>query len=469
MKTARIAAKLIAMKYPTAVLSLPLPGGRAGVLLLLLAAPLAAAEANWPQFRGPAAGISADQGLPDTWSTTQNVAWKVKIPGRGWSSPVVWGDKVFVTSVIKKGAVETAKKGLYFGGDRPRPPKETHRWMVYAIDWKSGKTLWEMQAHQGPPGGSLHIKNTYASETPVTDGERLYVYFGNLGLFCYDLDGKELWSQKWASHRMRAGWGTAASPVLFKGRLYVVNDNEEHSYLVVLDAKTGKEIWRADRDEKSNWATPFIWENEKRTELVTAGSGKVRSYDLDGKLLWELRGMSSITIPTPFARHGLLYVASGYVLDPNRPLYAIRPGANGDITLKEGENSSEFVAWRLKTAAPYNPSFLVAGDLLYVLYDRGFLSCYDARIGKAHYERQRIAPGATAFTSSPWASNDKIYCLSEDGDTFVIAAAPTFKLLRTNRLDDMCMATPAGLRGSLLIRTESKLYRIEKGANPIPR
>ena len=250
--------------------------------------------------------------------------------------------------------------------------------------------------------------------------------------------------------------------MLHEGRLYIVNDNEEQSFVVALDKKTGDQIWRVERDEKSNWATPYIWENQQRTELVTAGQDKIRSYNLDGKLLWELGGMSSITIPTPLAAHGLLYVTSGFVVDKKRPVFAIRPGASGDISLNDNQNSNEFIVWCQKQAGPYNPSPIVYGDYFYVLYDRGMLSCYDARTGAEVYSQQRIAPGANAFTASPWANDGKLFCLSEDGDTFVIQAGPEFKVLGKNALDEMCMATPAALRGSVIIRTISRLYRIGK-------
>jgi outer membrane protein assembly factor BamB len=429
------------------------------VLLASVSVASARAADNWPQFRGPAAGLAVGNNLPQTWSPTKNVVWKIDVPGRGWSSPVVWGDKVFLTSVVTEGKFEDAKKGLYFGGERSKPSMDRHHWMVLCFDFKTGQKLWQKEAHQGAPMSTVHIKNTYASETPVTDGERLYAYFGNVGLFCYDLDGKELWSQKWGSFRTRYGWGTAASPALHQGRLFVVNDNEERSFLVALDAKTGKQLWRVERDEKSNWATPFVWENEQRTELVTSGTNRVRSYDLDGKLLWQLGGMSSITIPTPFARHGLLYVCSGYVLDKKRPLFAIRPGAAGDITPQD-DAGNQHIAWQQKLAGPYNPTPLVYGNYLYVLYDRGMLSCYDARTGKALYEKERLGG---SFTASPWAYGGKVFCLSEDGDTHVIEAGPKFKELGKNSLDEMCMATPAALRGSLLVRTLTKLYRIGGG------
>lgn len=420
------------------------------------------AEANWPQFRGSSAGIAEDKALPVSWSTTENVVWKVDILGRGWSCPVVWGDKVFLTTVASEGHVEEARKGLYLGGDRNKASSAVHHWIVYCFDWRSGKTLWQKTVHKGKPAQPVHIKNTYASETPVTDGERVYFYFGNVGVFCFDLEGKALWRKNVDPAKMRNNWGTAASPVLHEDRLFIVNDNDEKSYLLALDKKTGKEVFRVDRDEKSNWVTPYIWQNDKRTELVTCGTGKNRSYDLNGKLLWELGTMSVIAIPTPVEKNGLLYICSGFVGDRrNRPVYAIRPGASGDITPKNEPDKDDHIAWYHKFGGPYNPSPIAYGDYLYVLYDRGTVSCYDGHTGKVVYEKQQLAKDARAFTASPWANNGKIFCLSEDGDTFIIEAGPTFKVLGRNKLDEMCMATPAALRGSLIIRTISKLYRIQ--------
>jgi outer membrane protein assembly factor BamB len=417
---------------------------------------------NWPQFRGPqSTGVVEDVRLPDKWSSTENVAWRTEIAGVGWSSPVVWGDRIYVTSVIDTGSLEKPKKGLYFGGERPASTDE-HRWMVYAVDFKTGKIVWEREAHKAVPDVPHHLKNTYASETPVTDGERVYVYFGNVGIFTYDRAGKLVWSQPMAANKTRYGWGTASSPVLYKGRLYIVNDNEDHSYVECLDAKTGKSIWKTEREEGTNWATPFIWENEKRTELVTPGTKKNRSYDLDGKLLWEMSGMSSISIPTPFTKFGLLFIASGYVGDQVRPVFAIKPGASGDISLKADQTSNDYVAWYQKQAGPYNPSPIVYGDYYYTLLDRGFLTCHDARTGKLIYDKQRMDPESSAFTSSPWAYNGKLFLQSEDGDTYVVQAGPEYKLLGKNSLGDMAMATPAISQGSLVIRTASYLYRIGK-------
>ena len=432
-------------------------------LTISLLGPLLCAVDQWPQFRGPqSTGVADDAALPETWSATRNVVWKAEIPGSGWSSPVVWGDRIFLTSVISTVAPEAPKKGLYFGGNREGIPRDEHHWMVYAVDWKTGKIVWEREVHRGSPRSSHHLKNTYASETPVTDGERVYAYFGNLGLFVFDMDGKPAWSEHWGPFRTRYGWGTAASPVLYKERVYVVNDNDDQSFLAALDKRTGKQIWRVERDEASNWSTPFIWQNDRRTEIITTGTRKVRAYDLEGKVLWELGGMSSIVIPTPFAQHGLLFLASGYVGDNVRPVFAVRPSARGDISLKESETGNEHIAWYQRQAGPYNPSPLVYGDFYYTLLDRGMMTCHEARTGREIYGKQRIDPETAAFTASPWAYNGKIFALSEDGDTFVMQSGAEFKVLGKNSLDEMCMATPAIARGSLIIRTSSKLYRIAK-------
>ncbi|MCL5278688.1 MAG: PQQ-like beta-propeller repeat protein [Planctomycetes bacterium] len=438
------------------------------VLAALFLNPGAFGQANWPQFRGPKAGVVEDAVLPVTWSTTEHAAWVVDIPGRGWSSPIVWGNRVFVTTAVPEGETEAPKKGLYLGGERPTPSDKVHQWKVYCLDFESGKVLWEVVAHRGLSQYGLHLKNSHASETPVTDGERVYAYFGNVGLFCYDFDGRLVWSKKWGPFKTRSNWGTAASSALYKDRLYVVNDNDQQSFLVALDKTTGEEVWRVNRDEKSNWATPCIWANDQRTELVTSGTGKVRSYDLTGKPLWELAGTTTIAIPSPLAADGLLYVTGGFVADRTRPLYAIRPGATGDISLKEDQTSNDFIVWSRTKAGPYNPSPIVYQGYVYVLLDRGTLSCYEAKTGKEVYAGMRIAAGANAFTASPWANDGKLFCLSEDGDTFVIQAGPVgapagakdLSPLHCNKLQEMCMATPAAMRGSLIIRTLSKLYCI---------
>jgi len=431
------------------------------LLLCALCSSSSAAE-NWPQFRGAdARGVSENAKLPSHWSATEHVEWKTAIPGRGWSSPVVWGERVFLTTVINTGETETPKKGLYLGGNRPEIPETEHVWKVLCLDLATGKTLWDKTVHQGRPQTPIHLKNSYASETPATDGERVYACFGGVGIFAFDFDGKEVWKRPLEPRRTRAGWGTAASTVLHEGRLIYQCDNDEQSYLLALDTRTGKELWRTSRDEKSNWSPPFVWQHTQRTEIVTAGSGAVRSYDLDGKLLWSLRGMSSITIGMPYAADGLLYVSSGFVGDKLKALYAIKPGASGDITPPEGLRSSEFIAWWDPGIAPYNPTTLVHAGKLYVLYDRGLLSCFDAKTGQPFYLKERL-PRGPGFTCSPWAVGDHIFCLDEDGQTHVLRAGEKFELLSTNpSLDgEMCLATPALVGDRLLIRTDRHLYSI---------
>lgn len=418
---------------------------------------------QWSQFRGAnAKGVAAQAGLPDHWSSTENVAWKTDLPGRGWSSPIVWGDRVFLTTVINSGPSEEPKKGLYFGGDRKQAPDSKHQWKVFCVSLTTGTVLWEKLVFEGTPAAPIHIKSSYASETPITDGKRVYCYFGNVGIYCFDFDGNEVWRKPLEPHAMRNGWGTAASPVLDGTHIYLVNDNDEDSYLMALDSATGAEQWRVPRDEKSNWSTPYIWKNTKRTEIVTPGTGNVRSYDLNGKLLWSLKGMSSITIATPYEANGLLVISSGYVLDQSKPIYAIRPGASGDISLTNGDTSNDFIAWSQPKAAPYNPTTLTYDGRLYVLYDRGLVGCLRSKDGTEIYAQQRL-PNGRAFTSSPWAYDGKIFCLNEDGVTFVLKAGDVFELTHTNVLadDDMCMATPAIVGDRLLIRTAARLYCIK--------
>ena len=431
--------------------------------MLAAAGPLAAASPrDWPQFRGSESlGTSDDDPrLPEAWSPTENVRWKTPLPGMAWASPVVWNDRIFLTNVISEGEVEAVKKGLYFGGNRPNISKDQHIWTACGFDFGTGEIAWKTTLHQGVPPTPRHLKNSYASETPITDGEHVFAHFGYLATWCLDLDGKVVWKRDWKPYRVRNDWGTAASPVLHGGRLYLVNDNEERSTLSCLDKLNGKTIWEVEREEGSNWSTPFVWENDQRTEIITTGTGKVRSYDLDGRVLWELGGMSSIVIPVPFAGHGMLYIASGYVGDQKRPVFALRPGAKGDISLQEGESGNEHIAWFHPQAAPYNPSPLLFKDLYYTLYDRGFLTCHDALSGKEIYGKQRFEAGANAFTASPWAYNDRIFCLSEDGDCFVIEHGSDYRLIRKNSLGELCMSTPAIAQGSLILRTGEHLYRI---------
>jgi len=417
---------------------------------------------TWPQFRGPGArGIGPDDPrLPEIWSTRENVLWCVDMPGTGWASPVVWNKTIFIHTNMNVAGEGTAHKGMSGGRIQYYPPKEEHRSIALALDFETGRFLWQTELHRGIPKPSRHPKNSYASETPVTDGRRIYFHIGDLATYCLDMKGKILWTKEWPIKATRYGYGTASSPVLHKNRLYLLKDNEEESFLFALDKATGREIWKIGREEPSTWSTPYIWENKLRTEIVTSGSKKVRSYDLNGKLLWEIARQATLAVPTPFSDDGLLYVTTGYPTDPTSPVYVIRPGASGDITLKAGETSNAYIVWSLSQGGPIDPSSIVYKGKYYCLTDAGFITCHDAKTGKEFYGKQRLDPAGGSFTTSPWAYNDRIFCLSEDGDTYVVQAGPEYRLLRKNSIDEACMASPAIANGNLILRTYTKLYRL---------
>ena len=460
------------------------------VALVATAATLAAENDNWPSFRGANALPIAedDPRLPATWSPTENVVWKTPVDGLGWSSPVIWGDRIFLTTVVSDGESQEPRMGLYFPygspetyDDDPRfeAPKpgelmereeDIHHWLVHAFDFETGQLVWTSEVNVGEPQFDRHLKNTFASSTPVTDGERLYAYFGNLGVFALDMAGNVVWERRFDPTETRLGWGPAASPVLHDDTLFIVNDNDEQSFVVALDTESGTEQWRVDRDEGTNWSTPFVWQHEARTELITAGSDQVRSYDLDGNELWRFSGLNTISIPQPFSANGLLYVTSGYVGDAVKPVFAIRPGAEGDITLPDGQRRSDSVVWDQEAAGPYHPTPLVYGDYYFTLLDQGFYTVHDAHTGEEQYYseqqvlnqevRRRVAVGAGGFTASPWAYNGKIFVLSEEGTTYVIDPADDFNVVGSNDLGAVAMSSPAMARGSLFIRTRSHLWRL---------
>jgi outer membrane protein assembly factor BamB len=469
-----------------------LRGVRATIIVLILfvtgfvpAAP-APVDTTWPQFRGPAGrGISTIDTLPTKWSTTINVSWKAEVPGRGWSSPIVWGDQVILTSAISPGAFKQASPGIY-GNDyvadlqkqgltddqimeklRVRDlesPQEAGelQFMVYSYDIKTGKVRWEQQAHKGPPIGGRHRKNSYASETPATDGERIYALFGNIGLFCYSMDGKRLWTHKIDPQPRYLDFGTAASPVVHDGRVYVLDDNEASSYIAALDAKSGEVIWKTPRKLEgrlqSGWSSPYVWVTPQRTEIVAIGTGVTISYGTDGKELWRLKGATQAN-PTPTEGDGMLFIGTGSQGESNRPLFAVRPGASGDISLKDGTTSNAFVAWFQPRAAAYTSSPLVVGGRVYAVNDTGIMQVFDVKTGREIY-KARVGGVGNTFSASPWAYAGKIFCLSEEGDTFVLNPGDVYDEVAKNSLGEMAFASPAVTRDGLFIRTQSRLYRI---------
>ncbi len=458
--------------------------------VFLIAASLGAAwcsEPEWPRFRGPESNPVAVKGkLPAKWSKTENVEWMAEIPGRGWSSPIVNEGKVFLTTVVTEGkskapqigteysnqyAAELMKQGLSMpevlervqARDIEMPKEVTLHYFLYCLDIQTGKVAWKQEFHSGQPPGGRHRKNSFASETPVTDGKFIYVYVANLGLYAYDLKGTQVWHTKLDAYPIYLDFGTGGSAALWGNLLVIVNDNEKQQFISAFDKKTGKPAWRTNRDlagngggppQRSGWVTPYVWKNPQRTEVVTVGPGVAVSYDSAGKELWRLTGMSSTPIPSPFAFDGLLYVNGGR----SKAVYAIKPGATGDITPKEDGKLGEFIAWSQPRAGTYLPTEVAYDGALYVLSDTGILTRLDAKTGVQSY-KSRIEGGG-AFTSSPWAYDGKVFCLSEEGKTFVVAASEKYELLNVNLLDEMSQATPAIVGDRLLLRTESKLYSI---------
>jgi outer membrane protein assembly factor BamB len=457
--------------------------------LFLTSQSLIAQEVVWPQFRGPDSNpVAANAKLVDRWSKTENVEWSQEIPGRGWSSPIVTGNRVYVTAVTTEGKSKPPQAGTEYSNeyaaelmkqklpmsevmkrvqerDIEMPNEVKLHYVLYCLNLKSGKVEWQKEFYTGQPPGGRHRKNSFASESPVTDGKFIYVYVGNMGLWAFDLKGKQVWSTPLEANPIYLDFGTGSSPALAGNLVVIVNDNEKQQYIAAFDKKTGKQAWRTNRElakgqpARSAWVTPFVWRHALRTEIVTVGPGEVVSYDLTGKELWHMSGVSGAPVPTPFAYDGLLHINGGR----GRALFAIRPGASGDISLAKDQTSNEYVVWSQPRAGTYLPSSLAYDGAVYALTETGILSRFDAKTGKQIY-KTRIDPAATAFTTSPWAYNGKLFALSEEGQTFVIGTGEEFKLLHVNALDDFTLASPALVGERLLIRTEHRLYSIRRSS-----
>lgn len=439
-------------------------GLRLGLCLVLLAA--SARAQNWPSFRGPqASGVAEGTPTATTWDAEKsvNVLWKTPIPGLANSSPIVWGDRIFVTTAVSKDAEPDIKTGLYGDVDSVESKSE-HTWKVYGLDRKTGKILWEKVAHQGVPKVKRHMKATHANSTPATDGKHLVVLFGSEGLYCYDLDGKLEWKKDlglldsgWF-YDPSYQWEYGSSPVIYKNMVIVQVDIQKGSFIAAYDVKDGRQIWRTDRDEIPSWASPSVFETGGRAELVTSAT-KIRGYDpLTGKELWRLTPNSEIATPTPIMAHGLFYVTAGY--RPVTPIYAIRPGSSGDISLEKGKDASAQIAWSKDRGGPYMPTPIVYGDYLYTCNNNGTLTAYNAKTGEQIY-RERVAGTTTAsFTASPVAADGKLYFPSEEGDVYVIKAGPKFESLAKNPVGEVLMATPAISDGMIIIRGRSHVFSI---------
>ncbi|MBX9788517.1 MAG: PQQ-like beta-propeller repeat protein [Pirellulales bacterium] len=441
-------------------------------LVLILVPPRALAQDdNWPQFRGPSGDghVSAPR-FPLQWAPDRNLAWKAPLAGTGWSQPIVWQGKVFVTAAVSD-STEKPKK-LREGARDPRstftgpakPPSDVYRWELTCLDLATGQVLWQQRAAEQAPGIPTHPSNTYATETPATDGEHVFVWFASIGkVFAYTLAGQLAWQVDLGVYPMTSNLGTGSSPIVVGGRLIVQNYNEENAFLVALDPKTGRELWRADRSKGTSWSTPYIWHTAARSELIACGNGKVDAYDpTSGAPLWEIGNFPSSFSATPVATRELLILGNNGPFS-TAPLWAVKAGASGDISIpkdqlkpKETAHSDAVAWWRFRSGPGLSSSVVVA-DLLFVT-ENSILSCYDTQSGERYF-RERL-PEAKDIVASPLVLADKLLYLDENGRAFLIRAAESLEVLATSKLDDVFWASPAVAGESLLLRGVENLYCI---------
>jgi outer membrane protein assembly factor BamB len=428
--------------------------------------PARPASGTWPSFRGTqASGVADGQHLPDRWDVTtrEHVLWRTPIPGLAHSSPVVWGDRVFVTSAISSRPDATFRPGLYGDGDASED-RSRHRWMVYALDARSGAIVWQRVAYEGEPLNKRHIKSTYASASPATDGRIVVAWFGSQGVFGYDVNGTPLWKVDLGRVDMGAydiptyEWGPASSPIIWNDLVLLQCDTQADSFLLALDARTGRIVWKTEREEQPSWGTPNVVATSAGPQLVTNASKFIRAYDpRTGRELWRLGGSSQITAPTPVFGDGLIVVASGR--GPERPIFVVRPEARGDLTLKDGKTSSDAVVWSRTGRGPYMPTPLIYGGLVYILGNNGVFDAYDLKTGQEVY-RQRLPTIGSGYSASPIAADGKIYLSNEDGEMLVVAAGREFKHLATNSMGELLMATPALSDGVMYVRSSASVFAI---------
>jgi outer membrane protein assembly factor BamB len=445
----------------------------AGILFALSLCSISAGDnpntpAGWPSFRGWfASGIAEGFRTPVQWNmgSGQNVEWKTLIPGMGHSSPVVFGDWIFITTAISENGNQTLKPGLY-GDIEPVEEKSVYSWVVYCLDRKTGRIIWERTAHTGVPKIKRHPKSTHANPTPATDGKHIAAFFGSEGLYCYDIDGKLLWSKDLGVLDSgyyvvpSAQWGTASSPVIYEDVVYLQCDVLKNSFVAAFSLEDGKEIWRTPRNDVPTWSTPTIHKSGDRVYLIANGYKEAAGYDAKtGMRLWNLSGGGDIPVPTPVVANDLIFLTSAH--GQMSPIYAIHLTAVGDITLKGLVRINKHIAWSEANGGAYMQTPLVYGGYLYSCQINGVLSCYEANTGKRMYQT-RLGTGATGFTASAVAADGKLYYTSEEGDIYVVKPGPQFQLLATNSMDEVCMATPAISEGVLYFRTRTNLVAIRE-------
>jgi outer membrane protein assembly factor BamB len=418
---------------------------------------------NWPSFRGPnASGVADGQALPTVWDAEKfaNVIWKTPIPGLAHSSPIIWGNRVFVTTAISSAANPT----FNVKDDDNNLAKDDvkHAWRIYCLDKKSGKILWDRTAHEGVPRAQRHTKASQANSTPVTNGIYVVALMGSEGLYAYDMSGKLVWKQDLGilnpglASDATSEWGHSSSPIIYKNLVIVQCDGHKQSFIAAYNLTDGKRVWYVERGELPSWSTPTIYQGKARDELISNAGRYIRGYNpLTGKELWRFSDNNTeVKMQAPLVAHGLIFITGGY--PPGRDMYAFRPGAVGDISLKQGQASSQFIAWRASRGSPYTPTPIVYGDYLYVCADNGVFAAYHARTGERVYQ-ERLP---SSFSASPVAADGKLYLSSEDGDVYVVKAGPKFEILATNPMGQPLMTTPAISDGMIIVRGLHHIFAI---------
>jgi outer membrane protein assembly factor BamB len=428
-------------------------------------AAVCASAANWPQYRGPGAqGVDDSRATPIRWNveTGANIRWQTALPGLAHASPIVWGDRVYVATAVKPGKAEL-KVGLY-GDITSLDEKEVHQWRVIAVDKAKGKIIWNTLGHEGSPRAKRHPKGSPCNSTPATDGSRIVAIFGNEGLFCFDMDGKQLWKKDLGPMDSgfyvvpSAQWGFASSPIIAEGKVIVLCDVLTDPFLAAFDPADGKELWRTPRQDMPTWGTPTFVETPGRKQIVANGWHLSGGYDLEsGRNLWHFDGGGDIPVPTPVFAHGLIYFTSGH--GRYMPMRAVRPEASGDVTPTDPGQTNAAIVWAHAKKGNYMQTPIVVGKRLFGCNDWGALTCFDAATGAVKYS-QRFNAGGQGFTASPVSDGRHVYFTSEQGVVYVVAAADTYSLVATNELRETCMATPAISEGTLFFRTREKLIAI---------
>lgn len=426
-------------------------------------------KAYWPQFRGEQArGVVDGAPLPTKWDVEKNegIRWKAPIAGLGLSSPIIWGDRVYVTTCVREGGEKELKVGLY-GDIAPIDDNAKHSWHLIALNTNDGKVVWDQTAYEGVPKIKRHPKSSHANCTPATDGKHVVAFFGSEGLYCYDTSGKLLWKKDLGV--LDAGyfvvpdaqWEFASSPIIYRDMVIVQCDVQKDSFLAAFNIADGKELWRTPRNDVPTWSTPTVFAGKDRAELIVNGFKHMGGYDpATGKELWRMGGGSDIPVPTPIVSHDLIFLTNSHT--GPQAIYAVKLGASGDITLKEGEASNTSVAWMKRGQANYMQTPLVYGDLLYACKDNGILSCLNVKTGEKKY-RMRVGSGNSGFTASPVAGDNKLYVTSEEGEVFVFpTGSEEPKPLAVNKLNESSMATPAIGDGVLFLRGQRHLFCIGK-------